>query len=183
MSWKTLNIPSGEGNSDFLSLKEGDNKLRITSYPLQRLTHFDRAAKKSYQCEGKVCKYCGPLGDPKYRYLFYVIDLNDKKQKMLEVGTSIVTQLKRYSLSDEYAFDSEVMPYYINIQRKGSGLDTEYTVIPARTNTELSEEEKKLIAERKPLSEVIAALDKKSAETAPRKSGDEEIRVEDIPFN
>lgn len=180
MSWKSLQVPTGGEGGDFFKLVDGDNKLRLASYPLERRTHFDRAAKRSYQCEGKNCRYCGPLGPYKNRYLFYVIDLKDKTQKLLEVGVSIVSQLRNLTESEEYAHDSEVWPYYINIQKKGSGLDTEYTVIAARTNTELSEEEKKLIAERKPLSEVIAALDKKSAEKSPSK--DDEIDVDKIPF-
>jgi len=177
-----------------MKLAAGENRLRLVSEPVERGSHFDQAAKKGYTCIGhdEGCRFCAAGEKPSVRFLYWVIDRKDGGVKLLEVGWSVVGAVKNLHDSEEYAFD-DVPPYDVIIKKTGSGLDTEYSVMAARMNTELTLAERDEIAKQKPLEDIIEdiieAMKKKSGAPAtasangvPTTPEEDDIKVENIPF-
>ena len=121
----------------FLNLKQGENKVRVVS----EFEHF-------------LSDYQGRKND---RFMGYVIDRTDGQIKLLTIGKMIFGELGEYSTSAEFGF-TDVPPYDVVIKKTGEGKETDYKVIPARQNTELTAEEKKQVSELKSVSEVIDAM-------------------------
>jgi hypothetical protein len=87
-----------------------------------------------------------PWGKPRNRFVIHVLDRATGEVKLLDKGNGLFKELQKYVLNPEYG---DLRQYDVTITRKGSGLDTEYTVTPARQNTPLTEEELKLYEECK----------------------------------
>lgn len=182
---------------DWMNLDQGDNKIKIVSEFEDYGAHYDQKSNKSITCIGKDegCPYCEKGDKPKVQYLGWVIDRKDNEVKLLRIGHSVFKQIGALAESDEYGF--ETIPLYdITIKRKGEGLDTEYSVIPGRTDTDLTEEEKKKVSEKvTPPEEIIEGMKTKATKEIyegmtgkPGKKGtsgkgeDDNISPEDIPF-
>ncbi|GAI28200.1 unnamed protein product, partial [marine sediment metagenome] len=89
-------------------------------------------------------------------------DRTDKQLKLLRIGWKIFRQLGEFAKSEEYSFEG-VPGYDVTIRRVGQGLNTEYTVIPARHNAELTEKEQQLIKEKaKPPKDIIESMKAKA---------------------
>jgi len=117
-----------KGDGLFFSAQEGDNYCRIVS------------KFKSRQVEFKN-------GDTAIKFTCLVIDRADGTVKVADFGKQVMKQLKSYASNKEYAF-SDLPDYDINISREGMGqMDTKYTVIPARANTELTLADKEAVAD------------------------------------
>jgi hypothetical protein len=87
-----------------------------------------------------------PWGKVKQKYVIHVLDRATGEVKLLDKGNGVFKELKKYALNPEYG---DLRQYDITITRKGSGLETEYSVTPARQNTPLTEAELKLYEECK----------------------------------
>ena len=137
------------GQSDWLNLQQGVNKIRIVSPFLDYGSHFNPTERKSLVCIGKDkgCPECAKGNTPRVQFLGWVIDRNDNKVKLLRIGYQIYKAISDLANSEEYGFES-VPSYDITINKSGEGLDTEYSVIAARNNTELTDEEKTEVAEK-----------------------------------
>lgn len=166
----------------WMNLEEGDNKVRIVSEFEDFGTHWDNKKKKGFTCIGKDdCEWCQRGDKPKVQFIGWVIDRKDNKVKLLRIGYKIFQQLGTFAKSDEYSFEG-IPPYDVNIQRVGTGLNTVYTVLPARKNTELTKEEEAQVEEAvKSPKEIIENM-KAKVSTLPLKAKEEEINEEDIPF-
>lgn len=151
-----------EGN--WMSLVEGDNKIRIVSEFEDYGNHFNNATKKSVICIGKEnCELCKVGDKPRVQFLGWVIDRKDNKVKLLRIGYQIFEQISNLAKSEDYAFGS-VPEYDITIKRSGKGLETDYAVLASRKNSELTEEEKALVLEKiKPLKDIIDTMKAKVA--------------------
>ncbi len=125
----------------WLNLKEGENKMRIVSDFADYGNHFF-PPNKSFICIGQEndCAYCKDGNKPSVQFVGYVIDRTDNQVKVLRIGYTIYKQISEFGKNEEYGFEG-LPPYDITIVRKGQGKETEYTVIPARKNTELTSEE------------------------------------------
>jgi hypothetical protein len=136
--------------SDWLNLKEGSNKIRIVSQFVDYGVHSikDKGKYKSVICVGKDnhCSYCANNVPAKVQFLGWVIDRKDGKVKLLKIGWRIYEKLDNLQKSEEYGF-TDLPEYDIDIIRKGEGLDTDYDVIPARKNSELTDKEKEMVLE------------------------------------
>ena len=130
-----------KSSGDFMTLKQGENKIRIVS----EFEHF----QSEYQ------------GKMKDRFMGYVIDRTDGQIKPMTVGPQVFGQVGELSLSSEYGF-SGVPPYDVIIKKVGEGMDTEYTTMPARQNTELTEAEKLLMKDLKPITDIIDRMQAKN---------------------
>lgn len=152
-----------EGPSDFLSLKEGENPIRIVGKPIERETKFGK------------------------RWSMWVIDRVDGAVRALTFGKMIGNQIKSLQASSEYRFD-ELPEYDMTIVREGTGpTDTRYTVRPARNNTELTAEEQELVRERGDIMDFFKQIDAKRVAKeygGEVESNDEkkEVKVDDLPF-
>lgn len=196
----------GGKKGDFFKLEQGDNRVRVVSGYEVLAKHWANG-KMLGICIGKEkgCPWCNApvetdpkTGKPKdmrpnVRFLMWVIDRQDEnKMKLAEFGWSIVNSMRELSQDEEYGYDSEIPPYDMNIKKtvKNGGKnpsDTEYTVIAARTNTPLTDEEKGEIAGLTPIETVVDRIKVKAgapsseeAETAEETR--EEISEEDFPL-
>ena len=168
-----------KSSGEFMTLKQGENKIRVVSEFEQFQAEF----------QGKL----------KGRFMGYVIDRTDGRIKQLTVGPQIFGAIGELSLSSEYGFDG-LPPYDVIIKKTGDGIDTEYTVIPARQNTELTSEEKAQLETSRPIIEIVENMQKKNPTKFVKKElvlpngkvlKDEDISIideekginpEDIPF-
>lgn len=110
------------GSSEYLKLKDGDKvKLRICSEP----------AISVYR-----------EGD-KPRYSWAVWNRDEKKPQVYTAGISVYRQIA--DLTDEWG---DPQDFDITIKRTGSGLqDTEYSVVPVKTSSDLTDDEQAQIDE------------------------------------
>ena len=125
-----------EGN--YMKFEEGENKVRLVSDCQDFGNHFDTQLKRSFICTGKeTCAYCQKGEKSKARFYVWVIDRRDNVVKLAEFGYMIFEEIKKLAASDDYGFD-KVPAYDIDINRKGKGLDTKYSVLAARKDSPLA---------------------------------------------
>lgn len=129
-----------KSSGDFLTLKQGENRIRVVS-----------------EFEPFESEYNGKV---RTRFMGWVIDRVDGEIKPLTIGSQIFGQLGELSLNSEYAF-SDVPPYDVIIKKSGEGIETEYTTLAARQNTELTEAEQLLVRDLKPITEIIERMNAK----------------------
>ena len=78
---------------------------------------------------------------------------------------TIFKAIRDLQKSEDYAFSEIPMPYDLTIQAKGAGTkEVEYTVVPARQNSDLTPVELANISKKRALSEVHKALKEKEIE-------------------
>ena len=157
----TKKYPMG-GN--WLTLKEGDNKIRLVSDCADYGNHFNPATQKSVICIGKEhCEMCKQGIEPSVQFLAWVIDRVDGKVKLFRFGYKIYKQIIAYKNNPDYVFE-EIPEYDITITRTGTGKQSDYVVVPARHNTPLIDEEIEKITEKvKDLNEIIENMKAKVA--------------------
>jgi len=188
MNLQTYELPESE-RTGYFKPKDGANKIRIVSEIMDYGSHFIKEEKKSHICLGaETCKYCKSGDRPKLRYLCWIIDRSDSSIKLYEFGHSIIKQLLGLAKDEDYRFET-LPPYDITITKKGANLDTEYTVIAARNNTPITEEEqaqidgldviaslinKKIEMEKKEIDEVAEVNVDEVLEPIKRESADED---------
>ena len=172
MNLQTYELPES-GRPGYFKPKDGANKIRLVSEIMDYGSHFIKEEKKSHICLGaESCKYCRAGEKPKLRYLCWIIDRADNQIKLYEFGHSILKQLLALAKDGEYGFEV-LPPYDVTITKKGVDLNTEYTVIAARNNTPITEEEQVQIDDL----ELIPSLINAKIE-AERKGSDEIADVE-----
>lgn len=141
----------------FFKPQPGANKIRIVSEIQDFGAHFSKRFNKSFICSGTSdCIFCKDPKEekPKLRYLCWIIDRADGEIKLYEFGHSVFKQLVSLAKDPDYAF--EFTPDYdITINKTGNGMDTEYAVVAARTNSELTNEEKLAIDEKDSITDVL----------------------------
>lgn len=133
-------------SGDYLKLKEGSNRLRLMSECLPHPSEYQ--------------------GKKTFKWLCYVIDRVDGKVKPFFMPHTIYKQIEALQLEDDYAFSDLPMPYDLTVNAKGAGTkDVEYTVMPARKNTNITDAEMDDYEARKPIAELQATLKAKKGET------------------
>jgi len=179
---------------DWLNLQKGDNKIRIVSEFADFGVHTFKDTNGKYKtvvCVGKEngCPYCAQNLKVKVQFLGWVIDRKDGRIKLLKFGWKVAEKIRSLQASEEYGF-TDLPPYDMNIVRVGDGLDTDYNVLPARQNTELTEEEKEKIMEIvKDPQEIIDKMKEKvlltisePVEVPSSETGEETTITDNIPF-
>lgn len=202
-------IVDESGESKYIKFPEGDTKLRIVSDVYTALRHKvelngkwrNIACPKTLNSDAP-CPLCSS-DKPRMQWVVKVLDRADNKIKILESGSMIFGQLRKLAENEEYGDPKE---YDITINRTGEKLNTEYTVIPARQNTPLTEIEDAIVKDDKfdldlyttprTADEIQQIIDGKEPETKePEKQpvseagkkikqamNEPKINVEDIPF-
>ena len=192
----------GGDKGGFLKLEKGDNRIRVVSKYEVLAKHWANG-KMLGICPGKDkgCEVCNapvqmgkdnkPINNkPQVKFLMHVIDRKDGELKIAELGWSIVDAMRSLSQDEEYAFEG-LPPYDMNIKKtvEGTGKnpsDTSYTVIASRSNTPITEEEAKKIAELTPMAEIVQrmkdkAAGKKDMDTITKEDDEDPVNEEDIP--
>lgn len=173
------------GGGDWLKLKEGANKVRIVSEFEAFGNHYIPEEKKSVVCLGKdKCPLCKKGDKPSVRYLGWVIDREDGNLKMAMFGHTIFKAIGELAMSEDYSFEG-IPDYDVTIKRTGTGLDTQYTVIPARKETKLTKDEEKMLDEMKDPKDVLEKMKENQSpdkEEGENEDEEHEIRAEDLPY-
>lgn len=135
----------GLGKGEYFKPKDGPNKIRI-------LSHLD-----PYQSEFK--------GKVNFKFVCWILDRQDGVVKPYFMPVTIANAIGAFQDDPEYAFDDMPMPYDININAKGAGtIDVEYQVTAGRSNTPLTDAEKKALDERMSIGEFVTKLREKNAQ-------------------
>jgi hypothetical protein len=128
-------------------------------------------------------------GVPNFKWLCYVLDRRDGGVKTFFMAHKIYKQIESLQLNPEYAFADVPMPYDLTISVKNAGKkEAEYTLIPARKETPLSEDEIDAFAAAKPIADVQKAIKEKNAKAESDKPPVEneppvsELDEEHVPF-
>lgn len=168
------------GGGDFYKLKEGDNRIRLMSICLPHTSTFD--------------------GKKNFKWLCYVLDRRDGDVKAFFMAHRIYKAIEALQINPDYSFDEVPMPYDITINAKKAGTkDVEYTLLPARKETPLTEEEREKLDAAKPLEELKQAINEKQttkgaaggsratasetdANTGQHPPAGSELTDDDIPF-
>jgi len=163
---------------DWLNLKEGDNRIRLVSDCKDYGNHYNPITHKSVICIGKEhCELCKNGLKPNVQFLTWVIDRVDGRIKLFRFGFQVYKQIVAYKQNPDYAFD-EIPEYDLTINRVGIGKQSEYTVVPARQDSPLTEEEEIKITEKvKNLNEIIDKMKAKVALTPEETEESEDIRL------
>ena len=115
------------GESKFKTLEEGDNYIRILGSYIFRNIHYVPDAQIRYIiCCGEGCPLCAAGNKPKLSYYVNIFDRADNKVKILRFGVTVRKAL--YNLYRKYG---DLSQFDIIITREGTGLDTQYSIMPA----------------------------------------------------
>ncbi len=138
----------------WFKFKDGDNRVRIMSEPVPVWKAFNREEKTATVYVTEIEAKKNP--NAKKRYAMWVLNRDaENKMQVLEVGASIIDQIGDLQLTTDYTFEVSP-PYDLTIRKTGNGLETEYKVIPARQNTELTEDEKIVFMTCETVEQVLA---------------------------
>lgn len=118
-------------SSDYLKLVAGQAVTVhfLTEHPESEFVHWINREKKI--CSGAGCEYCSD-DKPKQRWSVSVIDRSDGKEKKFEFGPMIAGQLKEIDEMQRQSSGGKktIHDTDVRIKTTGSGLDTEYSVLP-----------------------------------------------------
>ncbi len=137
----------GLGKGQYFKVKEGANKIRLLSPCVP------------YQSEFK--------GQTNVKFLCWIIDRVDGQIKHYFMPTTVLNAISGLQMSDDFGFEDVPMPYDITIMAKNAGTkEVEYTVVGARTNTVLTEQEQGEFNNKPSIDEVVEKLrEKQSSES------------------
>ena len=159
-----------EAESSWLRLEEGTTVIRILSHVYHFQNHYLPDQKKSVDCTGNIatCQWCQKGNKPRSRWAYYVLNRNTGDVKVFEMGWQIFGSILALAKDKDYG---DPRNYDLKITRKGTGRDTEYTVIPGKA-AKLTEDEEKTLAAlgvetaEKATSELLKFYQKDSDELA-----------------
>ena len=151
------------GSSDYLKIKEGQNRIRIMSDGLPHPGEFK--------------------GKRTFKWLFYVIDRTDGNLKPYFMPNRVFDMVADLQGDEEYAFEGMPMPYDVVVNAKNAGtIDVEYTVVPRKASA-LTADERNRIDAAKPLKELQQQIRAKSdgQPAAPRDDDSQRFDPDEIP--
>lgn len=154
----------GSGTSDYFKVKDGDNKLRILTEPVKKISryNFGICYEGADYCESSQLK-----ADEKLRVSFvsWVVNRATGQLQMYEMPLTIAKEVLRYMRDDEYGFSEFPMPYDINIKAEGAGTkEVEYSVTASRKNTPITDAEKEILSAKKSIADILDLQKQKARE-------------------
>lgn len=156
---------------------EGSNRIRIIDTPILNVSRYKFGA-----CyEG--AEYCkkenlGPNDSLQHKWLTWIIDRADGKQKLYNMPFSVTKMITALKTDEEYTFKQFPMPYDITLNVKGAGTkEVEYSVVPSRKEIDLTPDELEAWGKQTPIEDIIEALKDKSR----KQHGGEDVRQADAP--
>ena len=164
----------------WFKFKEGDNKMRIMSEPIIKVSRFGYGicyegapycqkatldkelaeAKEKAKAEGKKDWDKTTIKMPSKKWCAWAI-LRGKEGVedsfgIVELPYGVSKTLRELMDSDEAGFKGFPMPYDINIKAKGAGsMGVEYTVIASRTSSDVTDAELEEFNKQTPVSQIL----------------------------
>lgn len=165
-SFKSLKGAFDSNDGAFFKAKQGANRVRIVSEPIEVYSIYSKGSNsfRKFLTEKAALEAKTHLSpDERFskKYAMYIINRDTSQVQIAEFGPSIMKELVTLASSDDYGFE-DVPPYDVTITKTGEQMETEYAVLPARANTELTKEELLMIGEKPDLMDELL----KSAEDA-----------------
>lgn len=171
---------------DFYKLKEGSNRVRIIS-PFYGVTTINRGGKY-----GGIVTQTNVAHDDdttSYKGWAWAVIRETGDLKILQLSKTILSHIYSLKNGQDYQFDGYPMPYDITITAIGAGTkDVQYSVQPARQNTEVTEEEIQMVNKKKFIGDIIGAMIAKQDGKVPEKkiayptAANGDVNPNDIPF-
>lgn len=154
------------GKADFFRFEEGSNKVRILSVWSVIAQHFMGKKSKPAVCYGidEGCPHHGEDTSPaQVKWLLWLLDYKDSKIKLAQLPYTVIQAIGELQKTEEYGFEEVPMPYDIDIKAKNAGTkEVEYTVIPARQNSELDEKVLFEFESKKSPDDIVSAMKEKA---------------------
>lgn len=177
----------GLNKSEYFSIEEGKNKVRILSDFVPVGTHFIN--KKAYPCPlDNTCKLC-KKDKKSVRGMMYLYSYNTGNIEVAELPWTVIRKLGEFSQTEDYKFEG-APPYDLVITKEGTGKQTKYDLLPGKNEDPLSEEIMAAYKEMMPIKEFSEKQfkdkwerirDELSEDTQPQ-SEPEKIELDDLPF-
>lgn len=181
----------GGGGNDFWKPQEGENKIRIVATPELVVSRF----KYGVCYEG--AEYCkkenlGPKDNLTHKWLTWIIDRKTGQFKLYSLPFTVTKAITALKTNEEYVFEDFPMPYDVTLTVKNAGTkEAEYSIMPSRKETPLTESELAVYGTLTPVSDVISAMKEKARKThsgAPQSEStvptqtEDDIDPNEIPF-
>lgn len=206
------------GGSDFFKFTLGDHAMRILTEPVKKVSRFGHGicypgaafcdpAVMDKEYEEKVAKAKEEGKDPKkvnrpnlgVKWSVWAVIRATGDLAIVDLTNSVAEKLLTFMASDEYKFSEFPMPYDVTIKvarKKGvknpGPKDVEYDLLPARSNTPVTEAELADLGKKTPIGQIIERMQVKQKERdagggeASESGGieypTEDINPDDIPF-
>jgi hypothetical protein len=167
-SMKDANAKWG-GGSEWLDLQQGENgPYRLLTAPYVYAEHFSPTGYKGV-CLGadNGCEGCKEGTKPTPKWLMWASD--GSELKLAKFGYSIIKQLASFQDNPEYSFETYPMPWTFTVKKTGEKLATEYSVVPSRQNTEVSESTIAALEKKQTPEQVVEAMKSKKTGSSPVK--------------
>lgn len=176
---------SESGMDEYFKFKEGENKIRVLAKPEIKVTRWKHGI-----CY-KGAPYCkkeslGPNESLNKKWMVWIIDRATKKMVLADLPYTVAKEIRGYMDSEDYKFEEFPMPFDITVTAKHAGtIDVEYSVLPAKKEAELTEQEQEELRKKTP---IIQILDRMKAKAREKVEGKKEIEYpegpdpKDIPF-
>lgn len=139
----SYNIPGGD--SSFLKIETGENRLRLCSKPTELISHQTSAEGAKFAttpCQGENCELCKQGKKKNYKYAYIVLNRKDGKVYLYEAPITVFRQIAAYATNEEYGDPQE---YDITIKREGEKPNVTYTVMASPKKAKLTTEEQELV--------------------------------------
>lgn len=173
--------PANSNNTEWLTKFEiGETRIRIMSPFLVYPQHYSEGEYKGI-CVGKDkgCPGCAEDKKPSVKWIGWV--LHDGALKVCLLPYNIIPLIGKYQDDPEYAFSDLPMPYDIHIVKTQNGpkkQNVEYSLRPARSNTDIPQNIMDEYAKANKPEEIIKAVkDKKLKELGHVDTSNEDTRV------
>jgi len=119
------------GSGDFVKIDDGDVVDMVSLIDLDEMLSIDQHAiwleggnSPLFPCIGEDCPGCEAGNKPRFRAFLPVLLLDEGEQKIFSFGISIARALEE--LDEEFG---GLAGHVFRVKRKGTGLNTTYTVI------------------------------------------------------
>jgi hypothetical protein len=127
-------VPKSSGGG-YMKFKLGANKIRILSSPIMGWEYWTESKRPVRAKDRRTvipadADISGKNGwNPKHFWAFVVWNFDSKQVEILEITqTTIQTAMEELIHSDDWG---DPLGYSITVNRKGEGLETEYSVVPS----------------------------------------------------
>lgn len=129
MSWDDITENAAKG-SMFTELKSGQPVVvHIMGEPEPKFKHWQKGTKTPIDCVGNGCTYCKDGVQLSRRWHVKVFNMSNQRAETLQAGISVFKPIRNI----RKAMGGSLKDVDLQIEKSGSGLNTEYAVVSIPT--------------------------------------------------
>ncbi len=141
---KKLEDSGKVGGSDYLTIKDGNNIMRVMTEGIHNINKFGNS-----------------------RFVMFVIDRKDGKVKPYFAPYTVYKAIASLEEDPFYKFEGMPMPYDVNVKATKAGTkEVEYNVQASPTKTEITPDELAAAKEKGSIADYVKGLDKQDGQQA-----------------